>query len=145
MALKFIPDGYHTVTPYLTVNDLPKLLAFVEKAFGAKIIEGTKDASGEIRHADFVIGDSHVMAGQASDQWKSRPGMLYLYVEDTDAWYHRAVDAGAKSVMEPSDQFYGDRNAGVEDEQGNQWWFATHVEDVSKEEMERRAAGWTKK
>src|SRR5881392_1727484 len=140
MTVKPIPDGYHTVTPYLVVADLAKLLPWLERAFGAKITEGVPDANGVVRHGDVIIGDSHVMLGQAGAEWGARPSTLYLYVEDTDAWYRRAMDAGAKSLREPENQFYGDRSAGVEDPQGNQWWLGTHVEDVSPEEMEKRAA-----
>lgn len=140
MAVKHIPDGYHSVTPYLIVRDLRKMLAFVQQAFGAKVVEGAADASGNVRHGDVLIGDSHVMMGQGSDQWAARPADLYLYVEDTDATYHRALAAGATSVMEPEDKFYGDRNAGVEDPQGNHWWIGTHIEDVSEEELAKRAA-----
>ena len=85
------------------------------------------------------LGDSVVMIGQAREEWPARPAALYVYVEDTDAIYKRALAAGGRSVMEPRDTFYGDRNAGVEDPSGNQWWIATHVEDVPPEEMERRA------
>lgn len=140
MPVKPIPDGYHTVTPYLTVSDLPRLLAFVQAAFGAKVTESLTDEGGKPRHAEFRIGDSIVMAGQARDEWPARPGSLYLYVENTDELYRRAVEAGATTILEPTDQFYGDRNAGVEDPVGNQWWIATHVEDVTPEEMERRMA-----
>jgi uncharacterized glyoxalase superfamily protein PhnB len=138
--VKAIPDGYHTVTPYLTVEDAAKLLDFIKQAFGATAPEVLRDENGNIRHAEAQIGDSRVMVGQARGEWKPRPATLYLYVEDTDEMYKRAIDAGAKSLMEPADQFYGDRNAGVEDSQGNWWWIATHVEDVAPEEMERRAA-----
>jgi uncharacterized glyoxalase superfamily protein PhnB len=138
--VKAIPDGYHTLTPNLTVEDAAKLLDFIKQAFGATAPEVLRDENGNIRHAEAQIGDSRVMVGQARGEWKPRPATLYLYVEDTDEMYKRAIDAGAKSLMEPADQFYGDRNAGVEDSQGNWWWIATHVEDVAPEEMERRAA-----
>jgi uncharacterized glyoxalase superfamily protein PhnB len=138
MAVKPIPDGYHTVTPYLTVPDLAAMLQFLPAAFGAKVTETHSDPEGKPRHAEVEIGDSKVMLGQMNETWGQRVGTLYLYVPDTDATYKSALAAGAKSIMEPSDQFYGDRNAGVEDPQGNQWWIATHVEDVSPEEMERR-------
>ena len=138
--VKAIPDGYHSVTPYLTVSDLPKLLEFMTAAFGANVYEAIPDANGKIRHAEVTIGDSRVMAGQAKDDSGTRPGALYLYVENTDEVFQRAMAAGAKSLMEPADQFYGDRNAGVEDPLGNYWWIATHVEDVPPEEMKRRAA-----
>jgi uncharacterized glyoxalase superfamily protein PhnB len=139
MPVKPIPDGYHSVTPYLTVSDLPRLVQFTIDAFGAKPNEMIPDANGVIRHAEVRIGDSMVMIGQEREQWKARPGTLYLYVEDTEATYRRAIEAGGKSLMEPATQFYGDINAGVEDPLGNWWWIATHVEDVAPEEMERRA------
>ena len=138
--VKPIPDGYHTVTPYLTVSDAAKLLDFVKAAFNAKVSEELKDDEGNIRHAEVVIGDSHVMVGQAGGEWTPRPATLYLYVEDTDETYRRAMDAGATSLMEPADQFYGDRNGGVQDELGNWWYVATRVEDVSLDEMQRRMA-----
>ena len=93
---------------------------------------------GSISHADVVIGDSHVMCGQAPDPSAAMPSMLYLYVPD--AAYRRALAAGATSIAEPATQFYGDRHGAVRDCCGNSWWLATHVEDVSPEEMERRAA-----
>lgn len=139
MAVKPIPDGYHTVTPYMTVPDALRLLEFAKAAFGANVYETITDESGMIRHAEMQIGDSRVMVGQARTGYPANQSKLYLYVPDTDEVYRRAIDAGARSLMEPADQFYGDRNAGVEDPQGNQWWIATHVEDVTPEEMERRA------
>ena len=138
MAVNPIPEGYHSVTPYITVPDVAKALEFVQRAFGAKQVEAAPDAGGTIRHADVLIGDSHVMFGQASEQWPSRPGTLYLYTENVDELYRRAMEAGGTSLREPTNEFYGDRSAGVADSQGNQWWMATHVEDVSPEEMERR-------
>jgi PhnB protein len=137
--VKAIPDGYHSVTPYLTVADLPRMLEFVQAAFGATIHEAIAGEDGRIRHAEVQLGDSKVMIGQAREDYPPRPGSLYLYVEDTDANYQRAIAAGAKSLMEPADQFYGDRHGGIEDPLGNYWWIATHVEDVTPEEMERRA------
>jgi PhnB protein len=137
--VKAIPDGYHSVTPYLTVADVPRMLEFVQAAFGATIHEAIAGEDGRIRHAEVQLGDSKVMIGQAREDYPPRPGALYLYVEDTDANFRKAIEAGAKSLMDPADQFYGDRNAGVEDPLGNHWWIATHVEDVTPEEMERRA------
>ncbi len=88
-------------------------------------------------HAEVKIGDSIVMMGEGADS-KNFPGMLHLYMEDVDAVYQRAIQAGAKSLREPADQPYGDRSGGVEDAFGNQWWISTHVEDVSSDELERR-------
>ena len=139
MTGKHIPNGYHTVTPYLMVREVARLIAFLEQAFGAKESERLRRPDGTIMHAEVRIGDSVVMMGEASNESEPRPGSLYLYVEDTDAVYQRALAAGATSIMEPADQFYGDRNAGVKDPAGNYWWIATHQEDVSPEELQGRA------
>jgi PhnB protein len=139
-APKPIPDGYHTVTPYLTVSSVEKLLEFATRAFDAEVTEKHQRPDGSIGHAEVRIGDSVVMMGQATDVWKSRPSNLHLYVPDVDAVYERALRAGGTSVRVPETQFYGDRCGGVEDGVGNVWWIATHVEDVSAEEMKRRAA-----
>ena len=98
---------------------------------------------GSIGHTEMRIGDSMVMLGEARDQWKAMPTTLYLYLENVDAVYARALAAGATPVSEPKNQFYGDRSGAVQDMCGNFWWMATHVEDVSEEEMKRRmdAAG----
>ena len=100
--------------------------------------------NGSILHAEIQIGDSRVMLGEASDQCQPMPATMALYVEDADAWYERALKAGATSVREPADQFYGDRSAGVKDFAGNQWWIHTHVEDVPHEEIKKRAEVWMK-
>lgn len=138
MAVKPIPDGFHTVVPYLTVSEAGPLIDFIEKAFDAKVTYCMKDENGNVRHAEAKIGDSMIMIGQASNEWKSRPGMFVLYVSDCDALYRRALQAGAKVIRNMADQPYGDRSGGVEDSQGNQWWISTHVEDVSPQEVERR-------
>ena len=137
--VKPIPDGYHTVTPYLIVDDVAKLIEFTQAAFGAEQSELMSGPDGKIRHAEAVMGDSKVMMGQAGGETKAMPGCLYLYVEDVDAVYAKALEAGAKSVNEPKNQFYGDRSAGVIDPLSNFWGIATHVEDVPPEEMQRRA------
>lgn len=138
MAVKPIPEGFHTVVPYLTVDDAGALIKFIEQAFDAKVTYCMKDDDGKIRHAEAKIGDSMIMIGQARDEWKSRPAMLCLYVPDCDAVYQKAVDAGGKVVRAMETHPYGDRSGGVQDSQGNQWWISTHVEDVSPEELERR-------
>jgi PhnB protein len=138
MAAKPVPDGYHTVTPYLTVDDAAILIDFLQRAFNARVKYEMKDDKGNIRHAEVTVGDSVLMIGQARDEWTPRPMTLYLYVPDVDALYKSALAAGAKSLQEVTTQFYGDRSGGVEDPQGNYWWIATHVEDVSPEEMARR-------
>ena len=139
MATQHIPAGYHSVTPYLVVENAKQLIEFLEQAFGAEVTERMARADGSIGHAEVRIGDSVIMLSDARDQWKPLQSAVYLYVPDTDVVYRRALEAGATSVMEPADQFYGDRNAGVQDPAGNFWWIGTHQEDVSREELERRA------
>lgn len=139
MAVKPVPEGYHTVTPYIVSTDAERLLAFLHKAFGATEQEVMRAPDGSIWHADVKIGDSHIMMSQANAQHAAMPASLYLYVPDTDATYRAALAAGATSTMEPADMFYGDRNAGVKDAQGNVWWIGTHVEDVAPDELKRRA------
>jgi PhnB protein len=138
MAVQPIPDGFHTVTPYLLVSDAARLIEFLKQAFGAEVVRQSTRPDGGILHAQVRVGDSPVMMGEVSGEWKAMPGSLYLYVPDTDAVYKKALQAGGASVMEPADQFYGDRNAGVKDPVGNVWWIATHIEDVSDEELARR-------
>lgn len=139
-TVKPIPDGYHTVTPYLVVDDASAILSFIERAFGGTVRSRYLSPDGRVMHAEAQIGDSRVMLGEASGEWPGMPAMLHLYVEDVDAVYRQALEAGATSVREPQDMFYGDRSGGVRDAAGNQWWLATHVEDVSAEEMARRQA-----
>jgi len=134
-----IPAGYHTVTPYVVVSGVGKLLEFIKAAFGAKVKHQFAMPDGTVMHAEAKIGDSIIMLGEPRDG-KAIPCMLYLYVKDTDKVYKQALAAGATSVMEPANQFYGDRNAGVRDGFGNQWWIGTHIEDVSPKEMARRMA-----
>jgi PhnB protein len=139
MAVKPIPEGHHTLTPYLVVADVGKLIEFLQSGFGAEFISPPhKRPDGSIMHAEVKIGDSPVMMGGATAEHKPLQAMLYMYVEDTDAVYERAIAAGATSIMAPMNQFYGDRNAGVMDPCGNQWWIGTHIEDVPPEEIDRR-------
>jgi uncharacterized glyoxalase superfamily protein PhnB len=138
------PEGFHTVTPYLIVEGVAGLIDFLKQAFGAEEIERMASPDGGIAHAEVRIGDSIIMMGEPRDEWKPMPGSIYLYVDDTDAAYKRALEAGATSLMEPADQFYGDRNGGVKDPSGNHWWIATHIEDVAPEEMARRAEAFMK-
>lgn len=139
MTVKPIPDGYHAVSPYLIVTGASALIAFLKTSFDAKEVHTMLRPDGTVQHADLTIGDSHVMIAEAAAPWSPMPTSIYLYVADTDAAYRRAIEAGATSLMEPADQFYGDRNAGVKDPVGNLWWIATHIEDVSPEELARRA------
>lgn len=139
MAVKAVPEGHHSVTPYLTIEGVPRLLEFVKAAFDAKETERVTGPDGRIAHAQVRIGDSVVMMGEARGDWKPMPSTIYLYVSNADATYNRALEAGAASLMEPANQFYGDRHGGVRDPVGNVWWIATHIEDVSPEELQKRA------
>jgi uncharacterized glyoxalase superfamily protein PhnB len=140
MAVKPIPEGYRSVTPYLVLQNASAFIDFAKQALEAEERMRMPQPDGKIGHAELTIGDSVVMLSDASAEFPPMPAMIHLYVEDADATYKRAIAAGASSVREPADQFYGDRSAGVKDAFGNQWYFATHVEDVSPEEMEKRMA-----
>jgi PhnB protein len=145
MAAKSIPDGFHTVTPYLIASGASNLMDFLKRAFDAQETFRMPAPDGAIMHAEMKIGDSMIMLGEASVQWKPLACALYLYVNDADALYKRALQAGATSIMEPADQFYGDRHGGVKDPSGNTWWIATHKEDVPPEELKKRAEEFMKK
>jgi PhnB protein len=138
MAVYYKAKGFHTVTPYLVVDDIPKEVKFLQKAFGAEVGEQLTLPDGTVNHAMVSIGDSVVMLGAGRGEWKPSAAMLYVYVEDTDAVYRATLAAGATSLMEPSNQFYGDRNAGVRDPHGVSWWIATHIEDVPHDELVKR-------
>ena len=143
--VKPIPEGYHTVTPYLVVDGAEKVIRFMKEAFGAQpVFEPMMRPDGKVMHAEFKIGDSVVMISDASERAKATSTMLHLYVPNVDAVYEKAVKAGGTSVMEPSDQFYGDRSGGVKDPAGNQWHIGTHVEDVAPAELKKRAAEFMK-
>jgi PhnB protein len=144
MSVKPVPEGFHTITPYITLNGAARLIEFLKQVFDAKEKELLKQPDGSVWHAEMKIGDSILMVSEASERWKAMPASINLYVNDADATYKRALQAGAKSLMEPATHFYGDRSGGVEDPFGNRWWISTHVEDVSKEELERRAEEFTK-
>lgn len=138
--VKSIPDGFQTVNAYLQVDSVAKEIAFLEQAFGGKVLHHSVLPDGRSIHAEVKVGNSIVMMGQGNETWKPRPCAVYVYVDDVDATYQCAVAAGGKSLGEPKDQFYGDRSGGVEDPCGNSWWIATHIEDVSHEESDRRFA-----
>lgn len=133
-----IPEGFHTVTPYLLVEDAIGLIEFIKEGLGGKVENMMKSDDGKVRHSTVRIGDSPVMISSGNEEHKPRPCMLHLYVKDVDSVYEQAINAGGRSLREPTDEFYGDRSAGVADDWGNQWWIATHIEDVSDEEMEKR-------
>jgi len=135
-----IPSGFHTVTPYLTVGNAGDLLDFVKRVFDAEEASCYRDSEGRIMHAAVSIGDSMIELSDSTEQWKPTPCSLHIYVPDCDAVYRRAVDAGATSLYEPTDHFYGERSGGVRDTAGNNWYIATVIEEVSDEELHRRMA-----
>ena len=143
-AVNPIPKGYRTVTPYLVVKGAAKLIEFMKKAFGATVVDRMEGPGGTIAHASLRIGDSMIMMGEAGGKWKPMPATIYLYVDKVDAVYQRALKAGAKSVMKPADQFWGDRHGGVKDASGNQWWISTHIEDLSPAEIRKRGEAFMK-
>jgi len=120
-------ETYRTVTPYLVVPDADAELEFTAAAFGATQNMCQRRPDGTVMHAEIRIGDSTVMMGQATEQWKALSGSLFLWVADVDEFYRKALAAGATSLREPDDMPYGQRNAGVLDSCGINWWFASPV------------------
>jgi PhnB protein len=147
MATKPIPEGYHTITPYLAVDDAAEAIEYYKEAFGAKERVRMDAPEGKIGHAELEIGDSLVMLSDPFPQAATRSPKelggssvsVHMYVEDVDAVVKKAVDAGATITMEVADQFWGDRLGSVKDPFGHLWSIATHVEDVPPEEMAERA------
>jgi PhnB protein len=148
MAVKPIPDGYHTVTPHITVNDGNKAIEFYKKAFGAKEVYRMPGPGGKIMHAEIQIGDSMIMLNDefpemdGSRSAKSLGGSavtLNLYVPDVDKLFNQAVAAGATATMPVADMFWGDRYGKLKDPFGHNWSIATHKEDVTPEEVMKRA------
>lgn len=143
-----IPAGYHTVTPYLTVNDGARALDFYGRAFGARETVRMPGPGGKVMHAEFRIGDSLVMlsdefpgtsTSKAPTTLGGTTGSLFLYVKDVDSAFRKAVDAGCTSLMPPTDMFWGDRFGKLRDPFGNEWSMATHTEDVPPKQMAERA------
>jgi uncharacterized glyoxalase superfamily protein PhnB len=139
MTVNPVPRGYHTVTANVVVDNAERVIEFAKQAFDAKQRMRFDAPDGSIAHAEIQIGDSIIMVADASEEFPPRPAILLLYVPNVDATYAQALRSGAISLREPVNAFYGDRSAGVLDGVGNQWWIATHIEDVSLDEMHRRA------
>jgi PhnB protein len=143
-----IPEGYHSVQPYLHIRGAAQAIEFYKQAFGATEIMRMPQPDGRLGHAEIRIGDSIVMLADEHPErgihgpghYGGAPMTLMFYAEDCDATYQKAIAAGSKSLREPTDQFYGDRMAGIEDPFGFQWYIATHVKDVSPEEMKAAMA-----
>ncbi len=146
-SVKPIPEGYHSVTPYLIIRGAAKALAFYKLAFGATENLRMEAPDGRISHAEILIGDSTLMladehpeiGAKSPESWGGSPVSLMLYVENVDQVFAQAVKAGAAVERPLADQFYGDRTGGLKDPFGHVWYVATHIEDVSPEEMDRRA------
>jgi PhnB protein len=137
--VRSIPEGYHAVSPWVITRDTDQLLGFLKRAFAAEEIGRVLNPDGSIGHAEARIGDSVVLMFDAGAGWPETRAFLRLYVADADAVYQRAIDAGATAVTRLTTLFFGDRVGRVCDPLGNVWWIQTHVEDVTPEELERRA------
>jgi PhnB protein len=143
-----IPDGYHSVTPYLILSSASDAIAFYKKALGADEVMRMNDPAGKIHHAEISIGGSRIMLADEHPEIQAlspktiggSPVSMHVYVEDVDTLVERAVAAGAKLIRPVADQFYGDRVGGIEDPFGYRWFIATHKEDLSMDEIRRRAA-----
>jgi PhnB protein len=152
MAVKPVPEGYHTVTPYLIVRDAARAIEYYKESFGASELMRHVSPGGKIGHAEIRIGDSPIMladefpeiGAQSPQALGGSPVSLLLYVEDVDALFHRAVAGGARTIKPLEDQFYGDRSGTLIDPFGHIWTLATHKEDVPPEEMQRRSEAWLK-
>lgn len=142
-----VPEGYHSVTPYLVLRGAADAIEFYKKAFGASEVFRMPAPDGTLAHAEIRIGDSQIMmceenpsmGAQSPQALGGSPANLFLYVEDVDRAYQRAVDAGATATMPPQDMFWGDRYGKLVDPFGHEWSMATHVEDVTPEQMAERA------
>jgi len=143
--VKYIPQGYSSVTPYLYIDGAAQAIEFYKKALGATEVMRLPGANGKIGHAELQIGSSRIMLADESEQMKAYGPKHYggvsisllVYVEDIDTVFQNAVDAGATVLRPVADQFYGDRTGGIEDPFGHHWFLATHIKDVSPEEMQQ--------
>ena len=144
-AVKGVPAGYHTITTQLTLDNAAKTIDWYKQALGAEEVGRSAGPDGKIMHAEIKLGDSRiivhdVMQGKGPRAFGGSPASLWLYVENSDALYKRAVSAGAKVQMEIADQFWGDRAGAIADPEGYTWWIATRKVDLSREEIMKRAA-----
>jgi uncharacterized glyoxalase superfamily protein PhnB len=145
-----VPDGFHSITPQLTLDRAAQAIDWYKKALGAEELSRSAGPDGKIMHAELKIGDSRfmvhdVMAGGKGPQaYGGSPASLWLYVENSDALFNRAVGAGAKVQMPLADQFWGDRGGAVADPEGYTWWIATRKENLTQAEMQQRAAEFFK-
>jgi PhnB protein len=138
MRAKNIPQGLSSVTPFLAVPDVSKEIEFLKRAFDGEELFRSAKPDGKVVHAMVQIGDSKIMIGDTDGQGGPMHNLLYHYVDDADAVFDQAMRAGGNQVAKPEDQFFGDRAGAVKDPAGNVWWIATHIEDVSDEELAKR-------
>jgi PhnB protein len=149
-AAKAVPDGYHSITPQLALDNAAEALEWYKQALGAEELSRSLGPDGKVMHAEFKIGNSRVMVHDAMQGQKGpkalggSPASLWLFVEDSDALYNRAVKAGATVQMPLDNQFWGDRAGAVTDPAGYSWWIATRKEDLTQAEMDERAAAFFK-
>jgi PhnB protein len=150
-AVRPIPEGYHSITPQITCRDAAKAIEFYKNVFGAVELSRMPDPSGKIMHAELRIGDSRLMLNDEIPGMAVAPApaaihshSLFLYTENVDSVYKRAVKAGSRADMQPSDMFWGDRYGTFTDPFGHQWGVATHIEDVAPAEIQRRFEEMTK-
>jgi PhnB protein len=153
MSVNALPDGYHTVTPHLVIADASAALDYYARAFGAVELMRMEGTDGKVMHAEIQIGDSRVMlADEFPEMGAVAPPAessgsafsLMVYVDDVDQLFAQALAAGGEALRKVEDQFYGDRTGTLRDPFGHTWTVATHVEDVSDEELRRRAEDWAK-
>ncbi len=137
MSIPGMPKGYHTLTPYMNVRDAKGFIEFLKQAFAAEVVEIFAGEDGTIFNAEIRVGTSMLMTAEASDGYPSRTGVIYMYVDDPDQVYERALKAGAKPFMPVADQFYGDRCGAVEDQWGHHWWIARRDRQVTPEELRK--------
>ena len=149
-AAKAVPEGLHSITPHLVLDNAAQTIDWYKKAFGAEEVGRSVGPDGKIMHAEIKIGDSRVyvndvmMGSKGPQAYGGSPASLWLYVEDSDALFNRAVGAGAKVQMPLADQFWGDRSGAVADPAGYTWWIATRKEDLTQAEMKQRAENFFK-
>jgi PhnB protein len=138
MSTRWIPKGFHTITPNIIADDAERAVAFFKKAFGATENYRLTVSNGKITHCELKLGDSVLNIGESMDGWPAHTLVAQIYVEDSDELFKRAVDAGAKEIMPMTDMFFGSREGRITDPFGNVWTIATLKEEVAPEEMQRR-------
>lgn len=141
----YAPERYSSVCPYLMIESVEKQLDFLKVVFNAEVSEQLRLSDGSIQHGEVSIGDSVIMMGKARPEWPASYGANYVFVDNADDVYKRALTYGATPLMEPADRYYGYREGGIKDPQGNTWWIAQVVAELSKEEMQERLLRMEKK